>query len=211
MASAVAISFFRQKRLDAKHCGRSRIWRGRMNNETDWLLVAAAQTGDMDAFGELYSRHVKKIFVFVLTRVRDPYLAEDLTSETFCRALRKIDSVTYAGTGVDSWLTVIARNLILDHIKSARYRLESTARETPDAPDDSDDPEQAVVKTTIAAERVRYIEQLLSRLRPDYRRCVELRFLYGLTHAQTAAVLEVKESVSKTWQCRALKELAAAA
>ena|SRR6476646_380487 len=176
--------------------------------ETDeWLLVCAAQTGDMDAFAEIYRRYTAKVFVFVLTRVRDPYLAEDITSETFCKALRKIDSVTYEGTGVGSWLIVIARNLILDHFKSARYRLEANV-EVPDFCDDHDDPEQAAIKVVAAAEIKVLVSELLGQLRPSWRRCLELRFLQEMTHAEAAEMMGSKESVSKTWQRRALKELA---
>lgn len=175
--------------------------------ETDeWLLVCLAQTGDMDAFAEIYRRYTAKVFVFVLTRVRDPYLAEDLTSETFCKALRKIDSVTYEGTGVCSWLITIARNLILDHVKSARYKLESNV-EVPDFCDEGDDPEQAAIKVIAAAEIKVLVSELLGQLRPSRRRCLELRFFREMTHAETAATMNIKESVSKTWQRKALKEL----
>lgn len=179
-----------------------------MEAETDWNLITLSQNGDMDAFAEIYSRYVSKIFVFVLTRVRDPYLAEDFTSETFCRALRRIDSVTYEGTGVCAWLTIIARNMIFDHTKSAHHKLNITALAIPDFSDDHDNPEEAAVKTLSAIAAKRHVEQLLSQVRPDYRRCIELRFLQGMSHAEAAASMDVKESVSKTWQRRAFKELA---
>lgn len=179
-----------------------------MKTETDWNLITLSQNGDMDAFAEIYSRYVSKIFVFVLTRVRDPYLAEDFTSETFCRALRRIDSVTYEGTGVCAWLTIIARNMIYDHTKSAHHKLNITALAIPDFSDDHDNPEEAAVKTLAAIAAKQRVEQLLSQVRPDYRRCIELRFLQEMTHAEAAAAMDVKESVSKTWQRRAFKELA---
>jgi RNA polymerase sigma-70 factor (ECF subfamily) len=85
-----------------------------------WELVAAAQQGDQNAFGQLYDRYVDVVFRFVLFRVGDRPLAEDLTSETFLRALRRISSVSYQGRDVGAWFVTIARNLVLDHVKSSR-------------------------------------------------------------------------------------------
>jgi len=83
----------------------------------DWALVTAAQTGDKDAYGRLYDRHVDAVFRFIWSRIKHKQLTEDLTSETFLRALRRIDSVSYQGRGVCAWFITIAGNLIKDHIK----------------------------------------------------------------------------------------------
>src|SRR4029450_11140113 len=87
---------------------------------------------DQDAFGQLYDRYVDVVFRFVLFRVGDRPLAEDLTSETFLRALRRISSVSYQGRDVGAWFVTIARNLVLDHVKSSRYRLEMTTADVGD-------------------------------------------------------------------------------
>ena len=60
-----------------------------------WALVNAAQAGDMAAYGELFELYYDMVFRFVLFRTGDRALAEDLTSETFVRALRRISSVSY--------------------------------------------------------------------------------------------------------------------
>ena len=83
-----------------------------------WDLIEAAQAGDREAFGSLYSRYAPGVSRFVGSRLRDRALAEDLTSETFARALRRIDSVSDQGRDAGAWFTTIARNLVLDHVKS---------------------------------------------------------------------------------------------
>ena len=88
-----------------------------------WALVNAAQAGDMAAYGELFELYFDMVFRFVLFRTGDRALAEDLTSETFVRALRRISSVSYQGRDIGAWFVTIARNLIFDHVKSSRYRL----------------------------------------------------------------------------------------
>src|SRR5699024_3674402 len=89
-----------------------------------WNLVHAAQAGDSAAFGQLYDRYVDTVFRYVLFRMSDRDLAEDVTSETFLRALRRISTVSYQGRDVGAWFITIARNLVFDHVKSSRFRCE---------------------------------------------------------------------------------------
>lgn len=98
-----------------------------------WDLVAAAQQGDSAAYGELYRRYHGVVLRYVLFRVASRHVAEDLTSETFLRALNRIGSVSYQGRDVGAWFVTIARNLILDDTKSSRYRLEVPTGEMLDA------------------------------------------------------------------------------
>src|SRR6185312_4731566 len=127
-----------------------------------WELVAAAQAGDREAFGRLYGRYVGPVGRFLSARVADRALAEDLTSETFTRALRRIDSVRDQGRDVGAWLSTIARNLVLDHVKSSRHRLETTTGEFPDhgplAPaGHQPTPEQVVIEQDTAARLWRHV------------------------------------------------------
>jgi RNA polymerase sigma-70 factor (ECF subfamily) len=89
-------------------------------------VVDRARAGDRGAFGELYAAHQALVHRFIHRRTGDHALAEDLTSETFLRALGAIGRFTWQGSDFEAWLVTIARNLVTDHYKSAR-----TNRETP--------------------------------------------------------------------------------
>jgi RNA polymerase sigma-70 factor, ECF subfamily len=169
-----------------------------------WELVAAAQQGDQDAFGQLYDRYVDVVFRFVLFRVSDRPLAEDLTSETFLRALRRISSVSYQGRDVGAWFVTIARNLVLDHVKSSRYRLEMTTADILDSSADDRGPEHEVVEEATAAELMRCVAQLGH----DQQECIMLRFMQGLSVSETAAVMGRNEGAVKALQHRAVRRLA---
>jgi RNA polymerase sigma-70 factor (ECF subfamily) len=82
-------------------------------NEPDgaWALVDDAKSGSVAAVAGLYKAHVNAVFGYVFKRTGDRHLAEDVTSETFLRALDKLGSVTYRGAAFRSWLITIARNL----------------------------------------------------------------------------------------------------
>lgn len=173
-----------------------------------WRLVRAAQDGDSQAFGELYDRYVDSVFKYLLFRVGDRALAEDLTSETFLRALRRISSVSYQGRDLGAWFVTIARNLVLDHVKSSRYRLETTTAEITERPGRSagegSGPEHEAVAAATRAELMRCIGQL----GPDQQECIMLRFLQGLSVAETAAHMGRNEGAIKALQHRAVRRLA---
>ena len=169
-----------------------------------WALVHAAQAGDRAAFGRLYDRYVDVVHRYVLFRVQDRQLAEDLTSETFARALRRIHTVSYQGRDVGAWFVTIARNLVLDHVKSSRVRLEFPSGEMLD-PGLAEGPEAQVVRAAVA----RAVLDCVHQLGPDQRECVVLRFVNGLSLAETAAVLGRTEGAVKALQHRAVRRLGA--
>ena len=169
-----------------------------------WELVRRAQTGDAEAFGGLYDRYVDVVYRFLLTRVGDRATAEDLTSETFVRALRRIDSLSYQGRDVGAWLVTIARNLLLDHVKSSRVRLEVPTADMREADRATEGPEDAVLQRLSDTDLLAGV----ARLSADQRECLVLRFLQGLSVAETAAAMGRKVGAVKALQHRAVRRLA---
>ena len=169
-----------------------------------WHLVHLAQAGDGEAFGMLYDRYVDSVFRFIYYRVNDRALAEDFTSETFVRALRRIGSITYQGRDIGAWFVTIARNIVLDHVKSARHRLETSTGETIEGPDHAPSTENAVLES-LASERLMEAVALLGE---EQRECVMLRFMQGLSVTETAAVMGKNDGAIKALQHRAVRKLA---
>ena len=171
-----------------------------------WDLVAAAQRGDRDAFGELYARYAGGVSRFVGHRLRDRGAVEDLTSETFARALRRIDSVHDQGRDVGAWFTTIARNLVLDHVKCSRHRLETSTAEITDARASDASPEH----TAIAKETTAELHRHVAGLSPGQQECIRRRFWEELSVAETAAAMGRGEGAIKALTHRAIVELRAA-
>jgi len=169
-----------------------------------WGLVRAAQAGDAEAFGRLYDHYVTMIHRYVYHRVGDRAMAEDVTSETFVRALRRIDSLSFQGRDVGAWLVTIARNIIRDHVKSSRYRLEVTTADMRDADRATDGPEDAVVAHLTNQQLLICVQQLNA----EQQECIVLRFLHGLSVAETAAIMGKKDGAIKALQHRAVRRLA---
>jgi RNA polymerase sigma-70 factor (ECF subfamily) len=169
-----------------------------------WDLVRRAQQGDAAAFGELYDRYVDVVFRYVLFRIGDRSLAEDVTSETFLRAFRRINSVSYQGRDVGAWFVTIARNIVLDHVKSSRFRLEVSTADPDDGQAVAIGPETQVLTNIAHAELLSCVEQLGE----DQRECIVLRFLQGLSVAETAEIMKRNTGAIKALQHRAVRRLA---
>jgi RNA polymerase sigma-70 factor (ECF subfamily) len=173
-----------------------------------WALVERAQAGESEAFGLIYDRYVDTVFRFVYFRVGNRQLAEDLTSDTFLRALKRIGSFTWQGRDLGAWLVTIARNLVADHFKSGRYRLEVTTGDVLDA--DREDrgpegsPESAVVDHITNVALLTAVKQL----NPEQQECIVLRFLQGFSVAETAQTMGKNEGAIKALQYRAVRALA---
>jgi RNA polymerase sigma-70 factor (ECF subfamily) len=166
-------------------------------------LVELAQGGDADAFGLLYERYVDLVYRYIYVRVGSSHLAEDLTSETFIRALRRIDSFSWQGKDIAAWFVTIARNLITDNVKSARFRLEVTTADMIDADRRVDGPENEV----LAHLRDTRLVEAIKTLKPEQAECVVLRFMQGMSLAETALVIGKSQGAVKQLQLRAMRAL----
>ncbi|MGY2003183.1 sigma-70 family RNA polymerase sigma factor [Blastococcus sp. SYSU DS1024] len=169
-----------------------------------WELVRRAQGGDAEAFGRLYDHYVTLVHRYVYHRVGDRATAEDVTSETFVRALRRIDSLSFQGRDVGAWLVTIARNIIRDQVKSSRFRLEVSTADMRDADRATDGPEDAVLQHLTNEELLACVRQLGS----EQQECIVLRFLHGLSVSETAEIMGKKDGAIKALQHRAVRRLA---
>lgn len=97
--------------------------------------LRAARAGDQEAIARFYDAHVDGLYTFIYYRVgRDTALAEDVVQETFALALSRHADYDPARGSIASWLTVLSRNVIRDHLKAHRRSDElATAWEQIDA------------------------------------------------------------------------------
>lgn len=167
-------------------------------------LVELARQGDTDAFGMLYDHYNGAVYRFLYYRTRSQALAEDLTSETFFRALRSMTGFRWQGKDFGAWLMTIARNLATDHFKAGRTRLELTTEDMGLHDDAAEGPESEV----LAGLTNEILLKALSQLADEQRDCIVMRFLQGMSIAETAAVLGRSEGAIKQLQLRGVRNLA---
>jgi RNA polymerase sigma-70 factor (ECF subfamily) len=166
-------------------------------------LVAAAIDGDAEAFASLFRSTVAIVHRFLQARCGDAALAEDLTQDTFIRAMRAITTSFRGGSSeFIAWVVRIARNRFLDHVKSGRVRWEVAVDNVPITVGTAN-PEQDVLATIEGID----LRRALSNLTSEQQEVILLRFLQGLQISEVATVTGRSEGAVKALQFRALRAL----
>jgi RNA polymerase sigma-70 factor (ECF subfamily) len=167
-------------------------------------LIDLAKRGDRDAFAHLYEQHVRGVYRYVYYRVGTRHLAEDITSETFCRALRSLGSYRGTDATLGAWLVTIARNLVTDHFKCGARRHEVATDEPQPGASLAPTPEEAAISSLTSDSLIRSLDELTEA----QRECLILRFIQGMSVAETANILRRSEGSVKQLQWRAIRRLA---
>lgn len=167
-------------------------------------LVAQAKAGNQAAFATLYRLHVQTVYRYLAYRLRNNSTAEDLTAEVFIRALRKIGDFEWRGVDFSAWLLRIARNILLDHVKSSGSRLEVVGIAPGDMNEGSSPGSDLEVLDQLDREA---LHESLNKLRPEHQEVLYMRFLQGLSSLEVAEAMGKTEGAIRVLQFRALKQL----
>ena len=147
-------------------------------------LVVLAQQGDQTAFASLYEQYSPLVYRFLRRRLDGAdEIVEDLTEDVFVKVYEKLDRYVERGLPFTAWLYRIAHNHLVDYLRSLP-RLSATSLDAV-----AEMPERS---TTNAFSRVidrQSLEPALARLTPEQRQAVELRFIEGMSVAETAATM----------------------
>ena len=156
-------------------------------------LLARSRRGDTVAFAQLYQEQAQGVFLLALRLTGDRSKAEDVTQETFLKALKGMSG--YRGEApVEVWLRRMAANAAIDQLRAGRrWR-----------PFDSV-PEHLLVEETSPSLDALALGGLLARLRPEARAVVWLHTIEGWNHAELAARFGRSESWSKSVLSRSLQ------
>jgi RNA polymerase sigma-70 factor (ECF subfamily) len=165
------------------------------SEDSERLLVQAAQN-DRARFADLYEENFERVYAFVIRRVRNREIAEDVTSDVFHRALAGLAKFDWRGIPFRAWLIRIAANLIADQWK--RISRENGAEGTPELPSATDLEE---------AEHRARLFRLVDRLPADQRQVLQLRFAEGRNLAEIAQAMGRSEGAIKQLQFRGLAKL----
>jgi RNA polymerase sigma factor (sigma-70 family) len=148
-------------------------------------------------FEDIYDRFFKDVYLFVLAMSGNQALAEDITQETFFKALKEIDNFK-GNCSVKSWLCQIAKNLYIDGVRRGK-RFESVKEDLAGVPSAEKDIESAVIKR----EEVISIYKVLHCLEEPYKEVFGLRTLGELSYREIGDIFEKSESWARVTYHRA--------
>jgi RNA polymerase sigma-70 factor (ECF subfamily) len=172
----------------------------------DYTLVAKAIEGDQKAYAELMGRYRDAIYYMLLKMVNNPSDAEDLTIEAFGKAFKNIRQ--YAPNyAFSTWLFKIATNNCIDFIRKKRgnhVSLDQPHMDEENSP--STDIQSSVLdpeETFMKGQKVKMMRSVVSKLKPRYRKLIELRYFREFSYEEIAEELELPIGTVKAQLFRA--------
>ena len=173
--------------------------------QKDYLLVQRANSGDQKAYAELMDRYRDAIYYMLLRMVNNASDAEDLTIEAFGKAFKNIQQ--YAPNyAFSTWLFKIATNNCIDFIrkkKANHVSLDHTDDEHDKASIDVQAPEMDPEETMINEQKIKLMRSIVDKLKPRYRKLIELRYFKELSYEEIAEELELPIGTVKAQLFRA--------
>jgi RNA polymerase sigma factor (sigma-70 family) len=171
------------------------------------LVQRAIHQGEQKAFGELMERYREPVYFMLLKMVNNKDDAEDLTVEAFSKAFRRLHQYT-PQFAFSTWLFKIATNNAIDFIRKKRIRAISIDQgfQTEDGEtieisvkDAVLDPAEAMQKE----ERIRKMREIVDKLKPRYRKLVEMRYFDEMAYEEIAEELKLPLGTVKAQLFRA--------
>jgi RNA polymerase sigma-70 factor (ECF subfamily) len=163
------------------------------------------ENNDVQAFQLFYQENIGPIYRYIYSKVGNREEAEDLTSQTFVKAVHSIDRERSAHS-MQKWLFRVAHTTIADYWRS-RYRIStSSLDELLDAGWEGPVEDEAPVANN--ARPAENVKRILDRLPAHYGEVLNYRFLLNLSIKETAAKMGITEANVKVLQFRALKRAA---
>jgi RNA polymerase sigma-70 factor (ECF subfamily) len=151
-------------------------------------------------FAEAAERHLDGVYAFLVYLTGDRTVAEDLTAETFARALERWRRFDPQRGSAHAWLCQVARSTALDHFRAEERR---RRREGRFAAGEQREDAGPVFGDGLSPE----LEQALARLSPAEREVVALRVVLELDGKVAARVLGISATACSTRLSRALQKL----
>ena len=173
--------------------------------QRDFVLVQQANKGDQKAYAELMGRYRDAIYYMLLKMVNNASDAEDLTIEAFGKAFKNIKQYT-PNYAFSTWLFKIATNNCIDFIrkkKATTVSLDQNDDDEDKAPTDIManvlDPEESMIKD----QKQKMMRDIVSKLKPRYRKLIELRYFKEFSYEEIAEELELPIGTVKAQLFRA--------
>jgi RNA polymerase sigma-70 factor (ECF subfamily) len=172
-------------------------------SEVDDIELIQRAADEPAAFGELYTRHVKRIYNYIYYRTSNHHDAEDLTAKVFQRAMRHAGSFEDKGVPVSAWLYRIAHNLVANFHRD-RSRKPVVPLEDRDFTSETGAQPEA---KAITSDDIDLLLEHVNALPADRQQLLILKFVERLPNAEIGEIMGRTEGAIKSLYHRTLNSL----
>ena len=168
-----------------------------MNSIKDEQLVCSYLSGDESSLNILINRHRSRLLGFIISKVRDKALAEDIFQETFLKVIKTLKKGRYNEQGKFlPWVMRIAYNLSIDHfrkISKTRFvRSKDDFNVFDIVKDSSDSVEQEMIKEKILSD----VKKIIYKLPPLQREVLKMRYYSNMSFNEIAETCNISINTS---------------
>ncbi len=166
-------------------------------------IVQQVIQGDKQAFGQLYEIYADRIFRYLFFRTGTEVVAEDLMCDVFFKAWAALPefNLDKKHNNFKAWLYRIAHNTLIDHRRT--HKTEIPIDQLVELQSVSEKPEKKIEDK----EEISHLLADLNTLDNLSRQVLIHRFVAGLSHRETAALLGIREANVRVIQFRAIKKM----
>ena len=180
-----------------------------LNKEKE--IIKSAQK-DQEVFVEIYDQYYPQIFSYILKRTANLEIAQDITSETFFKALNKLWQFRWRNIPFSSWLYKIATNEINQYFRKGKYKSISLEilQEQGFEPISSNNLETEIIKAQEELQKHQDFltcQKKISQLDIKYQEVLTLKFFEQKKIKEISQILSKSESTIKSLLRRGLKNL----
>ena len=164
----------------------------RVQNFSDQQLVSAFLSGDSFSIESLIIRHKDKVFGYILSKVKDVDLANDIFQDVFIKVIDKLKEGKYNEEGkFISWVMRISHNMIIDHFrKTARLKMIRSNDEF-DIFDTIGGEEKCTETDMVRAQVFNDLKVLVTHLSLEQREVLEMRYYAGMSFREISEECDI--------------------
>ena len=158
-----------------------------VQNISDQQLVSAFLSGDSLSIEHLILRHKDKVFGYILSKVKDVDLANDIFQEVFIKVINKLNEGRYNEEGkFIAWVMRISHNMVIDHFrKNARVKMIRSTDEF-NIFDIIGGQEDCTEDFMVQSQVVKELKILITYLSAEQKEVLEMRFYADMTFKEIA-------------------------
>ncbi len=172
------------------------------NTASEAIFVEALRSGNQQVFAQMYERFSPPLYAFIVSRVKDAEVAENLLQDVFVKAWRNSSQYDAAKGRLFIWMYKICSNCCIDYLRSKQHRIHSQSVYGGDRPESL----RHYVAAGLMPDRIG-LRNMLNKLNGDEKEVLDLVYFKGFTQAEVAELKQMPLGTVKTRCSRAIKKL----